>query len=257
MPTAKTRYITRRRKRLGKLTARRHGLRKSVHMTSINDGGIGHYSTSGNGKALNMTANDADDLPFPNKIICRHRYCQTFTLDGGVGSASSFSLGLNNLYEPIAAGHQPMGFDQMSALYQKYKVLGAKVTATFANVSNTLDTGNQYVGLQIHENSSYTPSYISQIVERGRCAYKLLGLANGGHDTCTLTVNWSGKEWYGKNNYSGQDVAGSVSSNPSESCYVAVFSAADYDGQNPGGCDVMVRIDYIVEWFGPIQMNQS
>jgi len=246
-----------RRNARGMITRGPRGRPRSAYLHTSLPMGIGHYSTSGNGKALNMTARDADDLPFPNKIICRHRYAQTFTLDGGTGSASSFSIGLNDLYQPIAGGHQPMGFDQMAALYQKYKVLGCKVTATFANISNTLDTGNQYVGLQIHENSSYSPSYITQIVERGRCAYKLLGLANGGHDTAQLSVNWSGKEWYGKNNYSGQDVAGSISSNPAESCYVAIFSAADYDGQNPGGCDVLVVIDYIVEWFGPVQMNQS
>lgn len=231
-------------------------MRGASSMTSL-PSGVSNYKVSRSRGALNAISKNPGELPFPNKIIVRHRYAQTFTLDGTAGAASSFQIGLNDLYQPIAGGHQPMGFDQMAALYQKYKVLGVKVTATFANISNTLDTGNQYVGLQIHENSSYSPSYITQIVERGRCVYKLLGLANGGHDTAKLTMKWSAKDWYGKNNYSGQDVAGSISANPSESCYISIFSVADYDGQNPGACDCMIVLDYIVEWFGPLQMNQS
>jgi len=207
---------------------------------------------------VNAISSTNGQLPLPNRILTRHRYCQTFTMDGATGAAATYTLSLNGLYQPIvASGHQPMGFDQFAALYQNYKVVGAKITATYTNLSNTTDTGNQYVGIQFHENSSYAPGYITQIAERGRCVYKLLGLANSGHDTQKCSMKWSLKKWYGQNNVKGQDVAGTISSNPAQECYASIFSVADYDGQNPGACDVLVTIDYIVEWFTPLQMNQS
>lgn len=209
------------------------------------------------GKRVNAVSASSGQLPLPNRILTRHRYCETRTLDGASGAAASYTYAVNGLYEPIAAGHQPMGFDQFAALYQNYKVVGAKITATFTNNSNTTDTGNQYVGVQFHENSSFSPSYITQIAERGRCVYRLLGLANSGHDTRSITMKWSGKKWYGSNNFKGGDTAGTISSNPAQLFYASIFSAADYDGQNPGSCDVMITIDYIVEWFTPLQMNQS
>lgn len=209
---------------------------------------------------VNAVSPHSGQLPLPNRIITRHRYCQTITLDGAADSASTRQFRLNGLYDPYdlgAGGHQPMGFDQFAALYQNYKVIGAKISVTFVNLTNTLDTGNQYVGIQLHENASYTPQWITQIVERGRCVYRLLGLANSGHDNVVCSLKWSGKKWYGANNFKGGDTAGTISANPSQIVYASVFSAADYDGQNPGNCDAMVKIDYIVEWFTPLQMNQS
>lgn len=196
-------------------------------------------------------------IPLPNRIITKHRYCQTYTLDGTSTAAASRLFSLNGLYAPDSGGHQPMGFDQFAALYQNYKVLGAKISATFNNNSNTPDTGSQFVGIQFHENSSYTPSYITEIAERGRCVYKLLGLCNGGNDVKKLSMKWSGKKWYGSTNFKGGDTSGTISANPAQEFYASVFSCADYNGQNPGSCDVLITIDYIVEWYGPLQMNQS
>lgn len=207
---------------------------------------------------VNAVSVHAGQLPLPNRILTRHRFCQTLTTNSGPNSPSTYQLIVNGLYAPMVSGttHQPMGFDQFAALYQFYKVLGAKITATFINDSNTLDTGNAYVGLQLHENASYVPNNIEEIAERGRCVYKPLGIANGGNDIKKVTIKWSGKKWYGAN-YSAPTYAGTISANPSELTYCAIFNTADYTGNDGPEVDILVTVDYIVEWFGPLQMNQS
>lgn len=206
-------------------------------------------------KAIALTAGQ---LPLPNKITVRHRYAETLTTNSGANTPSAYQFILNGLYSPMTSGstHQPMAFDQMSALYQFYKVVYAKITATFTNDSNTLDTGNAIVGIQLHENASWVPTKATEIIERGRNVYATLGIANGGHDVKKLSYIFDGKKWYGKN-YDSPTYAGTISSNPSELIYASVFNVADFDGNDGPEVDIVVTVDYIVEWFGPLQMNQS
>lgn len=75
--------------------------------------------------------------PFPPQYFCKMRYCETFTKS--VGTAGVFGtiqkMNLNSLYDPnnSGGGHQPYGFDQMAALYNKYMVNRADVTIEFIN----------------------------------------------------------------------------------------------------------------------------
>lgn len=194
-------------------------------------------------------------LPVPNRMIIKMRYSDTINLNADGTSASTYTYALNGLYDPdiSGVGHQPMGFDQFAALYQSYKVLGAKVKLEACGPVGGA-TSDQYIGFQFHENSSYTPSNIVQIIERGREVHRLLGNQT---NRATLYMKWSGKKWYGKENYSGFSGAGSISSNPSEICYCSVFATRADNTENPDAIAAVITIDYIVEWFGPLQMNQS
>lgn len=68
------------------------------------------------------------------------RYCQTYQYV--TGTAGVFGGGntyrLNSLYDPdlTGAGHQPYGYDQISALYRRYLVRGVKITIIFNNPSH-------------------------------------------------------------------------------------------------------------------------
>lgn len=70
-------------------------------------------------------------IPFPRKWNCKFRYTDTLTLTTGSGGVfgTTYSYGLNCLYDPYlgTGGHQPYGFDQMTALYARYHVSGCLV----------------------------------------------------------------------------------------------------------------------------------
>lgn len=84
-------------------------------------------------------------LPFEARKICRLRYavCNNNTLTTGTagvfGSVTQYRL--NSLYDPelTAAGHQPYYYDQMTAIYGKYKVRAVRVSVTFTTPGATAD----------------------------------------------------------------------------------------------------------------------
>jgi hypothetical protein len=57
----------------------------------------------------------------------------------GVGTQSLFRL--NSIFDPNSAvgGHQPYGYDQLAALYNRYRVLRTKWKVTFGNQSGSYD----------------------------------------------------------------------------------------------------------------------
>lgn len=194
-------------------------------------------------------------LPIPNRMIVKMRYSDQNTLDATSTVASTYTYALNGLYDPdiSGSGHQPMGFDQFASLYQNYKILGAKVTIEACGAPTTT-TSEQYMGLQFHENAGYAPSNIVQIIERGREVHQVLGSQT---NRIHKTMKWSAKKWYGKNIYSGYTTAGTITANPSELAYVSVFVTRAENGENPDPITYVITIDYIVEWFGPLQISQS
>ncbi len=58
-------------------------------------------------------------------------------------AGTPFTFNLNSLFQPIAGGHQPFGFDQMAALYQRYRVNKCKVRV------ETFTTDRAYSGAQV------------------------------------------------------------------------------------------------------------
>lgn len=194
-------------------------------------------------------------LPVPNRMIVKMRYADQNTIDATSSTASTYTYSLNGLFDPdvTLTGHQPMGFDQFSALYQQYKVIGAKVTVEACGAPTT-STSEQYLGIQFHENLSYTPSNIAQIIERGRERHTVLGSQ---FNKAKLVMYWSPKKWWGKRNSSDFSTSGTISANPAEQCYVSVFVTRAENGENPDAMTFVIHIDYIVEWFGPLQISQS
>lgn len=77
--------------------------------------------------------------PFPPTYSCKMRYCETFTSTTGVAGVFPVpqAMSLNSLYDPdiTGFGHQPYGYDQMTALYRRYLVSGVKVDITFTDPS--------------------------------------------------------------------------------------------------------------------------
>lgn len=196
-----------------------------------------------------------DQLPLPNRIRVRHRYCANIYIDATASAASSWTFQLNGLYDPdvTTTGHQPMGYDQFAALYEHYKVVGVRCQLEATGPPSSANS-EQYIGMQFHENQSFTPSNIEQIVERGREVHQVLGNQT---NRCKLVKYWSAKKWFGKEAYSGGDTAGTVSTNPTEGAFCSVYTTRAENHENPDGLSFLLTLDFIADWYGPLQMNQS
>ena len=61
--------------------------------------------------------------PFAQRYITSMKYSQTFTISSALGAVQRFNL--NNIYDPdrTGVGHQPYGYDQLGAIYNRYRVI--------------------------------------------------------------------------------------------------------------------------------------
>lgn len=87
------------------------------------------------------TAREKYSLTFldPHRYMA-FRYVGTFALTAAIGVATQQTMNLNSLFDPdrTGVGHQPYGYDQISALYNRYRVLKTRVKVTFGTCGSTL-----------------------------------------------------------------------------------------------------------------------
>ncbi len=64
------------------------------------------------------------------------KYTQTFSNSVAAAAGSIQSMNLNSLFDPdrTGSGHQPYGFDQLAALYNRYRVLNTRYRVMFGSV---------------------------------------------------------------------------------------------------------------------------
>lgn len=84
------------------------------------------------------------------------RYSQEATLNPGVGgAAATYQFMINSLYDPdyTGTGHQPMGYDQLMGLYNRYLVYGVgyEITMIFGD---TTASRQAVVGTHVNLSSS-------------------------------------------------------------------------------------------------------
>ncbi len=75
----------------------------------------------------------------PPAAVCDMPWVHYFTStsDGTFSgyTGTQVAVRVNNAYEPCSSTHQPYGWDQMTALYRQYKVIGCKMEVTVQNSS--------------------------------------------------------------------------------------------------------------------------
>lgn len=202
---------------------------------------------------------------FPMTMICRHKYAQTFVLNATATNTSTATFSLNSLNNPCFAvpttgqtvsQHQPIGYDQMTALYNNYKVLKASVTARPVSLDARQAEGNSWITLQGHDNSSYSPLDITLIIERGLTSYKLLGPTDGGATLRKLKFEFDYRKMF-PGRALDDGLTSTVGGNPTEQYFCSVAQCTVGNSIDPAAILMLVVIDYVVEWSSPIQIDRS
>lgn len=111
----------------------------------------------------------------PRKIRTVLKYNDTYELDGPNGALQTFRL--NSIFDPdyTGVGHQPMGHDQLSELYQKYKVISCTIDAKIVSDSTVMS----YVGF-VPENDAVAPVTETSYGERAAGAVVPMPTNGGG-----------------------------------------------------------------------------
>lgn len=187
---------------------------------------------------------------FPKQLRIVHRYSEFITLTCGLTSSAVYNSWLcNGMYDPNTAvgGHQPMYYDQLSALYQHSCVTSSKITiqANLAAASTATALDNAIVGIVIDDDS--TPAVIV-----GTTLDELPGSIHtqiGNDDQRTLTKYWSAKSAFGVGFpavMANTELKAGSTGNPQETQAFVIYAySPDY---NPAVVRIKVDIEYTAVW---------
>lgn len=154
----------------------------------------------------------------------------------------------NSIYDPDGSGigHQPLGYDQWSQFYGRYRVIGAKYRVTITNVTDTPCK----VGI-LAVNGSYGTSSINQTAfEHPHMISKVVGSQDGA-DVREFVKYFANPRILGMSmaQYKGDDrYQSQFGTNPLEQIS-AVVQARSMDPSSGVGLKCSVHITYFVELF--------
>lgn len=161
--------------------------------------------------------------PFPPKLFNTLRYSEQVTINcvDSNNGCGTYIFSANNLYDPnyTGTGHQPLYYDQLTALYNHWTVLSSKITVVVQRASNPVQL--QAVLVLDDDASLGTANNINLLTERAGSVH---GSADPGNGLLlTLSKTFSAKKWFGSNPLDNDNLQGFISAGPSEQVYYAIM----------------------------------
>lgn len=191
----------------------------------------------------------------PTQRIAKLKYAQVMSVTSTTGVMGEQRFSANNIYDPdvTGTGHQPMGHDQWTALFNHYVVLGSKITVKFCDADAS--TTPTHVGLYLSDGKtlSYTTGY--EFIEARKGTYRLM-VPNEGRRHI-MSNKFSAKKFYNvkdvKDNLNRLGAASGAS--PTEQAYYHIWiQTLDATTQS---IRCVVEIDYIVLFSEPKDLTTS
>lgn len=187
-------------------------------------------------------------LPLRCKNVMRYATSTDLTLD--TGGVQSVLFRANGLYDPEYAigGHQPLYFDQMSALYNHYHVVASKIkfrvqplvgTSFFVNCTAYID------------DDAVLPGTLFAVREKPGAVNWLTSAAD---TDVGRTIYWNGQKTFGGNLVDNDDLKGTATSDPTELSY---FCLTLTGGTATHQWRVWTEIEYTVVWSELKSLNES
>lgn len=200
---------------------------------------------------FNRSVNDV----IARRFITRLKYCDSGTISPTIAGSDTDLFNLNSIYDPdrTHAGHQPKGRDQLSVLYQRYRVFAASWKVQFHKV---LDEDVTFYVLPQNSASTLINSPLSAIAElaysKTKVAKRDAGSLFTGFMSLPKLTGQTPSQYKAGTEYQGQ----SMDMSPTEIMTLAVgafsHASAPSDVHNYD-----IEIVYHVELFDPITLGQS
>lgn len=162
-----------------------------------------------------------------------------------VGGTAIYTFSANGLFDPniTGTGHQPIGFDQMMALYEHYTVIRSHIKVTFFNSSAEPARVAIYLSPD-----NITPSRTA-IMENGLIKTRMISgdTGAGTHRQATIELTCDVPKYFGKSYQSilaETEMSGTIAANPAEQVYfvIAIWNPVGIDDANVG-LDVVLSYD--------------
>lgn len=186
---------------------------------------------------------------FPDSMRMRIAYGDKQTLTSStINLTPTYAYRLNSIYDPdyTGLGAQPYWRDQLAAIYNRYRVLGAKITVTFANspVTDTTTTQGPFlVGIQNSNTNTLNNSTSAGLLCSPNTVCKTLSKETG---PVSVSMTYSPAQVFGKAGQWSDDLAAGIGNNPARGYLATLFASNDGANTALSVCAHVV-IEYYVE----------
>lgn len=193
--------------------------------------------------------------PFGNTRVARLTYCDNIVLDPGANVTAGKVFRANGMYDPDTAlgGHQPYGFDQLMALYNRYVVLGAKITITAVPAASF---ASYIIACKLSDNATLLSTTPTVLQEQPGYKYRLI---TNGNTTPSprLTMGYSARKLCRPGFMNNDTYQGTVNKDPDDQWYFTVLTCSAVPSVDNGAMTFNIRIDYIAKFMNPIELAAS
>ncbi len=223
-------FRKRRRKRAYKKRAVRRYKKRKPHMTRMSWRKMGNIS--------------------PDTLYTKLKYTATNTSSATAAFAYIYSL--NSAFDPdvTGIGGQPLGFDQYSTLYNKYQVMGSKISVKMINDSTTVS-----ILAALYPSTSSSPVTYSEGAEQKYSQWRYINNSHGANNMKTMSKYLSVRKLIGRNTNS-QNFTALSSANPASRQYW-IITGRSLDGIAAATAYFFVDITYYIKWFDRTALTAS
>ncbi len=186
--------------------------------------------------------------------VVKMKYTDLITLSNFAVGQDFHIFRAASIFDPdfTGVGHQPMGHDQWANLYQRYRVLGCNLKATFINQSLTLSEA-EHVGMCVAETTNL--GLARDMAEQPTNRQSLLGP--------TGNQTWSGSIYCDLAKFEGdpgakydKDYSSDMNNNPPRDIFFYVW-AQDIDGDDSVEVTCLVELEYTVRLYDRVDLTRS
>lgn len=166
---------------------------------------------------------------FPDRLKTKLIYADVVQLQASAGNPGIWQFRMNSLFDPdlTGTGHQPQWFDQLAAVYARYRVNFAKITATFVpnnvNDTETNDTGPYIIGISTNQNATFSAANYAALLENPNTESTVLVDKQGGNNMKTLSADYNPKRDFDISPLDG-DLLTAVNANPIRTFIATVWA---------------------------------
>ncbi len=192
----------------------------------------------------------------PQTLVRKLRYSTQDEINPGAGGAAgNLFIRANSIFDPEVAvgGHQPMGFDQYMLMYDRWTILGSKITVQFLP-QGTGVLSQTVCSVSLDDDTTANTS-MSSMIEQGLANWRLQTSADAASKALTLTKTFSKKRRF-PNRMGAAELMGTVSGDAAEVVFYNI-SCAGLGAADANVVKLLITVDYIVSFTGRTTLIQS
>jgi len=222
---------------------------------------------------------------FPNSMKFNMRYCDNVTIPNHNAGAGPYVFRMNSVFDPdhTSVGHQPRFHDQISAIYSKYCVIGAKAYIELLSSGTSADQGigNPTVFAYLDDAATADSRSLEQHIELGmpNSAYVMTSIP-GSHNRIELsrakrsfTMTYGVRKFWGIDKKTqliypsgtgvgdeyveNSDFAALFGTNPARTCFLKLKVFDSALSNDTAVVLARVTIDYTVICYQPNEVGAS